>query len=107
MSKINFTYEKKDYSLEFNRQSVRVLEGQGFVLDEVTTKPMTMVPMLFYGAFMKNHRGIKRNLVDEIYDSMKDKTGIIHALIELYAETLNSLTDDNDDEGNVSWAVVS
>lgn len=106
MSKITISYDKKDYVLEYSRQSVRTMEAQGFVLDDVSTKPVTMIPMLFQGAFIKNHRGIKRNLMDEIYDNLKDKTGLISALAEMYADTLNTLMDDNEDAGNATWAVT-
>ena len=107
MSKITLTYNKTEYTLEYSRQSVKIMESQGFVLDEVTSKPMTMIPMLFAGAFAKNHRGMKRNLYDEIFDSIVDKTGLVQALIELYADTLSTLTEDSENnEGNVVWAKV-
>jgi len=105
MSKINLTYNKNEYILEYNRQSVKTMESQGFVLDELTTKPMTMIPLLFQGAFIKNHRGIKRNLMDEIFDEIGDKTALMEALMEMYAETLSTLTEANG-EGNVTWATV-
>ena len=105
MSKIVLKYENKEYELEFNRQSVKQMEAQGFVLDEITSKPMTMIPMLFAGAFYKNCKGTKRSVIDDIFDSIGDKTGLMQALMEMYAETLSTLTDDNG-EGNVSWALV-
>jgi hypothetical protein len=105
MSKINLTHNKKDYILEYNRQSVKTMEGQGFVLEELTAKPMTMIPRLFQGAFIKNHRGIKRNLMDEIFEEIGDKTAFMEALMEMYAETLGSLTESTG-EGNVTWAMV-
>jgi hypothetical protein len=105
MSKITMTYNKTEYVLEYNRQSVKTLEGQGFRLDEIANMPMTMIPMLFHGAFYKNHKGIKRSLIDEIYEGIGDKTGLIQALAEMYAETLSTLTDDAG-EGNVTWALL-
>ena len=105
MSKINLTYEKKEYILEYNRQSVKTMESQGFVLEELTAKPMTMIPMLFQGAFIKNHRGIKRNLMDEIFEEIGDKTALMEALMEMYAETLGSLTEGSG-EGNATWAMT-
>ena len=105
MSKINLTYEKKDYILEYNRQSVKTMESQGFVLEELTAKPMTMIPLLFQGAFIKNHRGIKRNLMDEIFEEIGDKTALMEALMEMYAETLGTLTEGSG-EGNATWAMV-
>ena len=106
MSKITLNYDEKDYTLEYNRQSVRMIEGQGFVLEQISDKPVTMIPMLFSGAFIKNHRGMKRALIDEIYDEIADKSGLLSALMEMYAETISSLTDENEVEGNAIWAVV-
>lgn len=106
MSKINLTYENKEYTLEYSRQSVRTMESQGFNFDELTTKPATMLPLLFDGAFLKNHRGIKRRLIDEIYDEISNKGELLAALGEMYAETLNTLVGDKADEGNVQWAVT-
>ena len=105
MSKINLTYDKKEYILEFNRQSVKTMESQGFVLEELTAKPMTMIPLLFQGAFIKNHRGIKRNLMDEIFEEIGDKTALMEALMEMYAETLSTLTEGSG-EGNATWAMT-
>ena len=105
MSKINLTYKKDEYILEYNRQSVKTMESQGFVLEELTAKPMTMIPLLFNGAFIKNHRGIKRNLMDEIFEEIGDKTSLMEALMEMYAETLSTLTEGSG-EGNATWAMV-
>ena len=105
MSKIVLNYENKEYELEFNRQSVKMMESQGFVLDEITSKPMTMIPMLFSGAFIKNCKGTKRSVIDEIFDSVADKTGLMQTLMEMYAETLSTLTDEVG-EGNATWTLV-
>ena len=112
-SKITITYKKNDYVLEYSRNAVKQMESQGFVLDQISDKPMTMVPLLVYGAFMKHNRGIKRDLVDEIYEHLTDKVGdeengFIHALLDMYADTVNTLTNNNSsDEGNVAtWKVT-
>ena len=112
-TKITVTYNKKSYDLEYSRNAVKQMEQQGFVLDQIGTKPVTMVPILVYGAFMKHHKGIKRNLVDEIYEHITDKigdgeNGFINALLEMYAETVNTLTDNASvDEGNAAtWKVI-
>lgn len=105
MSKIVLNYENKEYVLEYNRQSVKTMEGQGFVLDEIATKPMTMIPMLFSGAFIKNCKGTKRSVIDEMFDGISDKSALMEALVTMYAETLSTLTDDSR-EGNVSWTLT-
>lgn len=107
MSKIAITYKENTYDLEFNRNSVRMMEGQGFDIEAITAKPVTMIPLLFYGAFAKNHTGIKRNLVDKIYDSLSNKQALIAALVDMYAETVNTLMEGSTEtEGNAVWEVV-
>lgn len=105
MSKIVLKHNNKEYVLEYNRQSVKMIEGQGFVLDEIATKPVTMIPLLFQGAFIKNCKGTKRATIDEIYDGIGNKSDLMNVLLEMYAETLSSLTDDTE-EGNVTWEMV-
>ena len=105
MSKIKMTYGKTEYTLEYNRQSVKTMEAQGFRLNDLTDMPVTMIPLLFSGAFIKNHRGVKRSVIDEIFDEISDKNAMLEALMEMYAETLQTLTDSNAEAGNVSWAI--
>ena len=75
-TKITLNYKNQDYTLEYSRNAVRQMEEQGFVLDQLTEKPVSMIPRLVYGAFIKNHKGIKRNLVDEIYENIANKPAI-------------------------------
>ena len=113
-TKINVTYKDKEYVLEFNRAAAQQIESQGFILEQVEDKPSIMIPLLVYGAFMKHNRGIKRALVDEIYENIVGKMGkdgeegFIAVLCEMYAETVNTLMDDKTgDEGNVAaWTVT-
>lgn len=112
-TKISIEYQNKRYELEYSRNAVRAMEQQGFVLDKLSEQPMNMVPLLVHGAFQKNHKGINRKLVDEIYDHITDKIGdgedgFIHVLLEMYAETVNTLTDNTAvDEGNRAvWTVT-
>ena len=113
-TKITVTYKGNEYELEFSRATAKQIEDQGFVLDQVGDKPATMIPLLVYGAFMKNNRGIKRALVEEIYENLVQKVGrdgeegFINILAEMYAETVSTLTDDSRiDEGNAAtWKVT-
>lgn len=112
-TKITIEYKNNEYVLEYSRNSVKQMEQQGFSLDKISDMPMTMVPLLVYGAFLKNNKGIKRSLVDEIYEHVANKLGdgedgFIQTLLEMYAETVNTLTDNNPvDEGNLAvWKVT-
>ena len=107
MSVLKVEYKGKRYELGFTRNTVVMLERGGFRIDEISTKPMTMIPMLWQGAFVAYNKGIKRTLMEEIYDNISDKGGLISALGELYAETLNTLTDEpEEDKGNATWEIV-
>lgn len=113
-TKITITYKNSDYTLEFSRTTAAQIEDQGFVLDQIAEKPVKMIPLLVYGAFLKHNRGIKRSLVDEIYENLIDKAGdeetqgFIATLAEMYAETVQTLTDTKSvDEGNRAvWTVM-
>lgn len=114
-TQITITYKNNDYVLEFSRNTAKQIEDQGFVLDQISEKPATMIPLLVYGAFLLHNRGIKRSLVDEIFANLVNKAGkdgeegFILVLSEMYAESVSVLIgDDNVDEGNAAtWKVTS
>jgi len=106
---IEFDYEGKKYCLEFSRDSIKLMERQGFDLESFTNKPMTMVDLAFEGAFLKNHRNVNSSKVREIYENMNDKRGLANELIAMISETYNSLFDDDenkDETKNIGWKVV-
>lgn len=113
-TQITVTYKGNEYTLGFTRYTAKAIEDQGFVSDQVGDKPATMIPLLVYGAFMQYNRGIKRTLVDEIYDNIVGKIGkdgeegFVQVLLEMYAETVTTLMDDKSiDEGNAAtWKVT-
>lgn len=103
--KIEFNYNGKDYVLEYNRKSIEYIERQGFSISQLAEKPMLMLPMAFSGLFFKNHKNIRQNEIDEIYDNFKDKDMLINTIAEMLNEAYSSLQDDNQ-EGNIEWKVV-
>ncbi len=113
-TKISISYQNKNYDLEFSRTTAGQIEDSGFIFEQLTEKPVKMIPLLFYGAFLKHNRGIKRQLVDEIFDNLVDKdgsedgAGLIAILAEMYAETVQTLTESKPvDEGNRAvWTVT-
>ena len=101
---LKFTYQDKDYCLEFTRRSVETMERNGFVASDIETKPMTVLPALFKGAFLANHRYIKAEIVDEIFSKMTNKSELISKLSEMYNEPILTLVDEPEEsEGNVDW----
>lgn len=101
MRTIHFTYDNKDYNLGFTLGTIEQMERAGFVRDELATKTATRSQELFYGSFLANHKGIKRKLVDEIYKNLKDKEGLMRALLEIYDEAGDALME----EGNLGWTM--
>ena len=102
---ITITYEGKKYELGFNRKTASALEAQGFNIAELTDKPSVMIPMLFNGAFAMRNTGIKRSLVDEIFENISRKQELLQVLAEDYVETVSSLMEDAP-EGNAVWEVT-
>ena len=90
MDRIKFDYNGSHYELGYSRESVKQIEAQGFSLEKLTSQPVTMIPLLFYGAFALNHRGIKRKQVDEIWDKIKSED-LVQVLTEMYSETVSDL----------------
>lgn len=102
--KISIAYNDKTYTLEFNRATVSEMEREGFDVTSIDTKPMTLLPKLFSGAFRMHHRFVKQTLIDEIFDSISNKDKLIAALAELYNEPMLALLSDPEDkQGNATW----
>ena len=105
MSKqLRFTYQDKDYCLEFTRKSIEIMENRGFRVSEITERPMSTLPVLFAGAFLANHRFVKPEVIDDIFKKMPDKSELIGKLAEMYNEPIETLiSDPAESEGNVNW----
>lgn len=106
--KIEFEYEDKKYVLEYSRDAIRIMEKQGFDLNQFVEKPMLMMDLAFQGAFIKNHRNTKAIKVEEIYEVIEDKQGLAQNLIEMIQDTYNDLfeTKETKEGKKVQWKIV-
>ncbi len=101
---LKFTYEDKEYTLEFTRRTVTEMEKKGFIASDVETKPMSTLPAMFEGAFLAHHRFVKKNVIDEIFAKLTNKEELIGKLAEMYNEPIMALIEEPEaDEGNVGW----
>lgn len=101
---LKFTYEDKEYTLEFTRRTVTEMEKKGFVASEVETKPMSTLPAMFEGAFLAHHRFVKKNVIDDIFAKLTNKEELIGKLAEMYNDPIMALIEEpEDNEGNVGW----
>lgn len=106
-TKIKFTYKDVPYVLEYDRDSIRVMEQHGFAIEEFTKKPMLSIDIAFKGLFLKNHRRTGDKLIDEIYSNMRNKDELMNKIILMINETYDTLFDDEDeDKGNIEWDVA-
>jgi hypothetical protein len=101
---LRFTYLNKEYVLEYTRRSVEIMEKNGFVASDIETKPVTVLPALFAGAFLANHRFEKAEVIEAIYSKMTNKQELIGKLAEMYNEPIKALIDEPEEsEGNLGW----
>lgn len=97
---ITFEYEGKKYTLTYTRQSIKLAERLGFDINELASKPMTMVPLLFHGAFLVNHRGVTQDRTEEILYALPSRNQLISRLVELYNYPLSVLIGEDENEGD-------
>lgn len=97
-------HDGKDYTLEYTRKSIEIMERQGFNVNDISEKPMTTLPALFAGAFLAHHKWVKKDVIDEIYNRMENKQDLLQKLTEMYNEPIEALFEEpKESEGNVSW----
>lgn len=104
------TSDGKEYVLEFNRRTVREAEQAGFDIDELSAKPMTRIPELFYFAFKMHHAFINKKETDRIlteeFGGLKEEELV--RLAELYSEPYGTLVFNEEDgeEKNVRRVTI-
>ena len=101
---LSFTYNGKDYTLEYDRNSAAIADESFKELESLETNPekaLVIIPKLWRCAFIKHHSDLSTEEIDEIYEKIEGKDeALIVALVELYAEPLMTLFKN---EGNVKW----
>lgn len=105
---INLAYNGKNYTLEFNRAVVILMERQGFNLNEFDSKSALNTTLLVKFAFFLHHRKLSEDEIFEIYASIRGRDEFISKLLEMCSDTYVSLLDDPEEEGseiegNATW----
>ena len=90
----------REYTLEFNRKSVVKAEQAGLDVNKFESSSMTMIPLLFWGAFQMHHPHMTREQTDKIlFDGLgglnEEEMGY---LAKLYAEPFQTLIARGDGE---------
>ena len=55
-----------EYTLEYSRRTVAKTEQAGLDVNQLESKSMTMIPLLFWGAFLMHHPHMTREQTDKI-----------------------------------------
>lgn len=97
---IRDTDTDKEYTLEFNRESIRFAESRGFDINDIERHPMTRVPELFYYAFRMHHKNIARDKADAMLEEIGWSDVLLERLGQLYAVPFESLMADEDEPKN-------
>ena len=82
------TETKAEYTLEFDKESVKFAEDHGFIISQVPNFPMTGIHDFFYYAFRKHHKNLSRQQTDKILD---EELGGVGGLPQGFIERLNQL----------------
>lgn len=107
--KITINKTGETYELDFNRETLFVMDRDGFKINEVTDYAATNIPKLFFYSFRKNHRKMTKAQTDNILQN--ELHGVtpkmLERLILLYnqAVTANNVQDDEDLEKNLGVTV--
>ncbi len=106
---LTFTYEDRDYTLEFTRRTVAEMERKGFIASDITEKPMTTLPAMSRGESPLLHPSffVKQDVINDIYSKLTHKEELIGKLAEMYNEPILSLVEEPEkDEGNLDWTAT-
>ncbi len=103
---LNFTRKGKEYTLEYTRETIKQMEREGFVAEDMVRKPMLTLPILFAGAFKAHHKfDTKQKDIEEMFKCFTHKEALLEKLAEMYHAPFEELMDDeNIDAGNaIAW----
>ena len=90
----------REYTLEFSRKTVSKVEQAGLDINKIDSQSMTMIPLLFWGAFLMHHPHMTREQTDKIlFDGLGGLNEMeMEHLGKLYAAPFQALVS-TDGEG--------
>ena len=99
--------EGREYTLEYCRRTVAKTEQAGLDINQLESKSMTMIPLLFWGAFIMHHPHMTREQTDKIlFDGLGGLNENEMAYLgKLYAAPFQTLISSEDKENPRKMAV--
>lgn len=94
--------EGKEYTLEFSRKTVTRVEQAGLDINQIEAKSMTMIPLLFWGAFLMHHPYMTKDMTDKmLFEKLGGlKSEELEYLGKLYAEPFKTLVAAGEEAEN-------
>lgn len=94
--------EGREYTLEYSRKTVAKTEMAGLDINKIESASMTMIPLLFWGAFLMHHPHMTREQTDKIlFDGLGGMSEEEMAYLgKLYAEPFQTLIAGADENAN-------
>ena len=92
----------REYTLEYSRKSVVKAENAGLDVNALESKSMTMIPLLFWGAFLVHHPHMTKEQTDKIlFEGLGglNEAELTH-LGKLYAAPFQTLIASEDEGAN-------
>lgn len=106
-NQIKITHDGVDYTLEYDRTVIKMLENAGFKYEEFLEKPMINIELAFTAAFIKHHPKLKQVEIEKIYNDLPNKTEFVAALGKMISDFYDSLlAEPEDNSGKANWEVV-
>ena len=102
---LSFNANGKEYKLSFTRETIIATENMGFNINDVMTKPIGSMTILWRGAFLAHHDSLTIAEVDELFKKV-DKSGLLDALLDLYKAPIESLFDEENSKNAIKWTIT-
>lgn len=102
---VTLTVDGNKYTLAFDRRTAAMTEQRGFVLNDLSNQSATMIPILVRGAFIKHHKYLTAEQIDDLWEKVQGKDKLVEKLGEMYVEPIKALmgVDEEYDEKNLNW----
>lgn len=105
-TKVEFTYDNTDYTLEFTADSLRKMEREGFNFRTAEDRLVTVNEDIFCGAFIEHHNNVPKAKRLEIYKQLEEMSDGENNIDDVIGQMMSEAVDElRTHTGNVSWRV--
>ena len=96
----------KDYTIQFNRDTIKFAEGRGFKIRDVDDYPMTKIPEFFWYGLRMHHQKVSLADAEKLLDRLGGMTEAMgKRMAELWAAPFEAITPDEEEGKNLGVTV--